>query len=372
VGAVSSSRRLVGAALIGAAVVVVLGVVVALLLTPVPARTEAHRPVGATLVRAAELAAHKSDSDQAIATLVNAAQPGCSAAVAKRGQVIWAGAGGLADLATKTPDTTSTRFDIASVSKQFTATAILMLQREGKLELSDPIAKYVSGLPAWGATITLDQLMHHTSRIPDYWVELDKEGIGFTQAASQQTTLNAIRREKKLSTATGFEYSNSNYVLLAAVVEKVSGMPLPTYLADHIFTPLGLKMVVAPTLVAPDVALSYDDDLQLQVGGWTAYGYSGIITTPSELARWGDQYRAGDIIRPDFAVGAVDEGNGVKYGAGIDILSNGRLTHSGRIGGYISDFTVSRDRQTVIAVMCNGHTSPRSGLVAALWKIWGS
>lgn len=361
---------MVRAALLGAGSVVVLGIVVAVLLAPLPTREAAARPVAATMDRAATLAANRADSDNAIATLVNAAQPGCSAAVAKRGQVIWAGAGGLADLATQTPDTTSTRFDIASVSKQFTATAILMLQRQGELALSDPIAKYVSGLPAWGATITLDQLMHHTSRIPDYWVELDKEGIGFTQPATQQTTLNAIRREKKLSSATGFEYSNSNYVLLAAVVEKVSGMSLPAYLADHIFTPLGLKMVVAPTLVAPDVALSYDDNLQLQVGGWTAYGYSGIITTPSDLARWGDQYRAGDIVQADFAVGAVDEGNGVKYGAGIDLLANGRLTHSGRIGGYVSDFTVSRDRETTIAVMCNGHTSPRAGLVAALWKIW--
>ena len=77
------------------------------------------------------------------------------------------------------PVTTDTRFDIASVSKQFTATAILMLQREGKLSLADPIANYVDGLPDWGASVTLDQLMHQTSRIPDYWVELDDIDIGF-------------------------------------------------------------------------------------------------------------------------------------------------------------------------------------------------
>jgi CubicO group peptidase (beta-lactamase class C family) len=359
-------------ALVGAGVVVAFGAILAVALSPLPTRDAADRPSGATVERAATLASNRAKSDQAIATLVKATRPGCSAAVAKHGQVVWAGAGGLADLATKTPDTTSTRFDIASVSMQFTATAILMLQRDGKLALSDPIAKYVSGLPAWGTTITLDQLMHHTSRIPDYWVELDKEGIGITQPASQQTTLNAIRREKKLSPGSGFEYSNSNYVLLAAVVEKVSGMPLPKYLAQRIFTPLGLAMVVAPTLKGPDVALSYDDNLKLQVGGWTAYGYSGIITTPSELARWGDQYRAGDIIRDDFEVGAVDQGTGVKYAAGINIEVNGDLSHSGRIEGYLTDFTVSKDRDTVIAVMCNGHTSNRAGLKAALWRVWGT
>jgi len=360
----------VGWAVGAAASVVVIGVVIAVVLAPNPARQAPHRPVALTAARTAALVANKAKSDQAVTTLVNATGPGCSAAVARHGRVVWAGAGGLADLATRAPDTTSTRFDMASVSKQFTATAILMLQRQGKLKLSDPIAKYVDGLPAWGATVTLDQLMHHTSHIPDYWVELGKVGIGFTQAADQQTTLNAIRREKKLSPGTGYEYSNTNYVLLAEVVGRVSGTPLPTYLADHIFTPLGLKMVVAPAIKAPDVALSYDDNVQLQQPGWTAYGYSGIITTPSELARWGDQYRAGDMIQDDFAVGAVDEGAGEKYAAGMDIQVNGGLNHTGRIGGYVTDFTISRDRETVIAVMCNGHTSPRWPLTDALWKIW--
>ena len=361
---------MVGWAVGAAASVVVIGVVIAVVLAPTPARQAAHRPVALTAARTAALVANKAKSDQAVTTLVNATGPGCSAAVARHGRVVWAGAAGLADLATRAPDTTSTRFDMASVSKQFTATAILMLQRQGKLKLSDPIAKYVDGLPAWGATVTLDQLMHHTSHIPDYWVELGKVGIGFTQAADQQTTLNAIRREKKLSPGTGYEYSNTNYVLLAEVAGRVSGTPLPTYLADHIFTPLGLKMVVAPAIKAPDVALSYDDNVQLQQPGWTAYGYSGIITTPSELARWGDQYRAGDIIQDDFAVGAVDEGAGEKYAAGMDIQVNGGLNHTGRIGGYVTDFTISRDRETVIAVMCNGHTSPRWPLTDALWKIW--
>lgn len=361
---------MVGWALGAAAAVVVLGVIVAVVLAPIPTRAAAHRPVAATVARGATLAANKAKSDQAVTTLVDATRPGCSAAVARLGRVVWAGAGGLADLATKTPDTTSTRFDIASLSKQFTATAILMLQREGKLKLSDPIATYVDGLPSWGATITLDQLMHHTSRIPDYWVQLDKEGIGFSQTADEQTTLNAIRREKKLDPGSGFEYSNSNYVLLAEVVGRVSGTPLPTYLTEHIFAPLDLKMVVAPTLKAPDVALSYDDNLQLQQPGWTAYGYSGIITTPSELARWGDQYRASEVIPADFTVGAVADGTGEKYAAGIYLQANGGLNHSGRIGGYITEFAVSHDRKTVIAVMCNGHRSNRWGLTDALWKIW--
>lgn len=358
-----SSGRLGTAAVVGIAVALLAGCAVA------PDRAAIGVPVTGTLARD-KLAEQSARSDQAVVELVPADHPGCSAAVAREGTVLWAGAGGLADMAAGTPDTIATRFDIASVSKQFTATAILMLQREGLLSVSDPISKYVDGLPSWGATITLDQLIHHTSRIPDYWVELDKIDIGFSDAADQQTTLNAIRREKKLSPGTGYEYSNSNYVLLAEVVGRVSGQALPGFLADRIFAPLGLDMVVAPTLHAPDIALSYDDNLNLQEAGWTSYGHTGIITTPSELARWGDQYRAGDIIKDDFAVGAVDEGAGELYAAGMDIEVDGDLNHTGRMGGYITDFTVSADRDTTIAVMCNGHTSNRFPLANALWAIW--
>ncbi len=309
-------------------------------------------------------------SDKTLAQLVPDQQPGCSAAVAKQGAVVWAGAAGLADLATGTPVSTATRFDIASISKQFTATAVLMLQRERLLSLADPIGAYVDDLPEWGETVTLDQLIHQTSRIPDYWVELDEVGIGFSQPADQETTVDAIRREDQLEPGAGFLYSNSNYVLLAEVVGRVSGQSLPDFLAKRIFAPLDLDMVLAPTLTGSDIALSYDDKLQLQTAGWTSYGHTGIITTPSELARWGDQYRAGDFIKEDYAIGAVDNGDGEQYAAGINIEADGDLSHTGRMGGYVSDFTVSADRGTVIAVMCNGHLSNRFPIAEALWAIW--
>jgi CubicO group peptidase (beta-lactamase class C family) len=309
-------------------------------------------------------------SDAAVVELIEAERPGCSAAVGVRGEVVWAGATGIADLTTGEPVTTETRFDMASVSKQFTATAILMLQREGALALADPVGTYVDGLPGWGRSVTLDQLMHHTSRVPDYWTVLDRDGIGFSDPADHTRILNAIRRLTSLETDAGYSYSNSNYVLLAEVVAKVSGQPLPEFLADRIFTPLGLDMELSPGLVADDVALSYDAEGGFQPPGWTAYGAIGIITTPSELVRWGDQYREGDIIGDDFAVGAVDEGTGEFYAAGIDIEADDRLNHNGRFGGYISTFTVSADRETTVVVMCNWHAAKRLELADALWAIW--
>lgn len=309
-------------------------------------------------------------SDEALAALVDPDRPGCSGAVGVRGEVVWAGAAGIADLTTGDPLTIETRFDMASVSKQFTATAILMLQRDGALSLADPIATHVDGLPAWGRSVTLDQLVHHTSRVPDYWSVLDEDGLGFSDPADHARILDAIRRLPRLEPGTGYSYSNSNYVLLAEVVDRVSGQPLPGFLAERIFAPLGLGMELVPGLVAPDVALSYDDDDREQPPGWTAYGAIGIITTPSELVRWGDQYRAGDIIDDDFAAGAADEGTGEFYAAGMDLEPDGRLNHNGRFGGYVSTFTVSADRETTIAVMCNGHAANRFGLADALWAIW--
>ena len=99
---------------------------------------------------------------------------------------------------------------------------------------------------------------------------------------------------------------------------------------------------------------------------------TGIITTPSELVRWGDQYRQGDLIQEDNLAGAVEEndGSGDYYAAGINIQPDGDLAHSGRMGGFISVFTVSADRQTVIAVACNGHLMNRTPINEALWDIW--
>jgi CubicO group peptidase (beta-lactamase class C family) len=309
-------------------------------------------------------------SDAALAQFVDPAKPGCSAAVAVHGTVVWAKARGMANLATGEQLTPTTRFDIASLTKQFTATAILMLQREGKLSLGDPISSYVPGLPSWGATITLDALMHHTSHIWDFWTELHAEGIDFGDSASEAVVVHAIARSNRLTPGSGYEYSNSNYVLLAEVVQKVSGEALPDYLSAHIFAPLGLAMTLTPGLQAPDVAISYDDNDKRIDSGWGAYGYSEIFTTSSELARWGDQYRESSIVLDDFKTGAVDNGKGGLYAAGINIQPGGSLRHDGRFGGNLTTFRVSPDRETTIVVLCNGHLDKRTELADELALLW--
>jgi CubicO group peptidase (beta-lactamase class C family) len=315
-------------------------------------------------------------SDALMAAMFDPAQPGCSAAVGVHGRVLWAGAVGTADLAKGSPLTTETRFDIASLTKQFTATAILMLQRQGAVSLSDPIGSYVPGLPSTVRSITLDALMHHTSHIPDYWVKLDEWGYGFTTPATQADALRAIAAVSRLDKGSGYLYSNSNYILLAEVISAVTGVPYAQYLDDAIFTPLGLDLEIDPVLQAPDVAVGYDDALQPTRNAWAFYGAFGTFTTPTELARWGDQYRDGGLVQNDFVAGAVDSGTageaseGRLYAAGMNINPDGSLRHDGRLGGFISAIKISPDRETTVVVMCNAHLADRSGLVDGLWAIW--
>jgi CubicO group peptidase (beta-lactamase class C family) len=317
-------------------------------------------------------------SDELLASALDASQPGCSAAVAVHGQVVWSSAVGTADLATGAPLTTATRFDVASLTKQFTATAVLILQREGRLSLGDSIASYVNGLPAWGATVTLDALMHHTSHVPDYWKKLGDWGYGFETPATQADAMRAIKAVSTLSAGEGYEYSNSNYILLAQVIESVTGQPYAQYVTETLFEPLDLAMQIDPVLQAADIAVSYDDANLPTRNAWAFYGAFGTFTTPTQLALWGDQYRESDVVGNDFVVGAVDSGEpgdvteGRVYAAGININADGSLRHDGRLGGFISTLKISPDRETSVAVACNGYLADRSGVVNGLWKIWVS
>lgn len=361
-------------ALSAVAAVVIVGLAGCALLDP--AVPPAQRSLGAVETDAQQLTKLSLQSDDLLATYLTDDAPGCSAAAGVRGEVLWAEAVGLADLSSRTPLTTDTRFDVASISKQFTATTILLLQREGLLALTDPVSRHLDGLPRWATDVTVAELMNHTARVPDFWVELEKAGIGFSDPADHGIVLAAIAREQELEPGEGYAYSNAHYVLLAAIVEAVTEQSFAEVVEQRIAGPLDLDLQIAPGLIAPDIATPFDTDGTVLRGGWTAYGHSGIVTTPTELARWGDQYRLGELVQADAVAGAVtvldDDGQpkDEQYAAGIRIEPDGSLYHLGRWGGYISDFTITPDRETVIAVACNGRDAPRFDLADGLREIW--
>ena len=230
----------------------------------------------------------------------NESEPGCSAAVARQGDVIWRGVRGLADLSSRTPITPGTVFDVASVSKQFTAAAVLLLRDAAKLRLDDPLAAHLPEFPAWSRKTTLVHLMHHTSGIPDYQRLLEDQGHELTERTTQQQAVRALAKVKDLDFPPGSDwaYSNSNYVLLAEVVRRVSGQPLGQYVRKQIFEPLDLNMVVAPAAHVPGKAVSYrgsSAQFEAVAYTWEQVGDGGIQTTPAELARWGDNYRTAEV-----------------------------------------------------------------------------
>jgi CubicO group peptidase (beta-lactamase class C family) len=347
------------------------------------APTGAAEPAGAEQDAASiqTLAKQAAASDAVLAALVADDAPGCSAALGRPGEPLWAGARGLADPAAGTPLSTATRFEVASVAKQFTAALVLALARDGLLRLDNPISAHVAGLPAWGRTVTIEELLHHTARLPDFWIELEAEGIGFSDPADQQTVLAAIRRVDAPLDGSGYAYANSHYVLLAAAVEGETGEPFAAAMQSRVLGPLGIAATVEPAAAAPDIAVGHEVGGVRLTAAWAVAGPVGIVTTPTELVRWAAQFEPGGLLADatvdtvDASAGATDSPDddrpGERYGAGIRIAADGTLFHAGRWGGSVSVFEVSADRTLAIAVTCNQRDAPRFELADALTEIWG-
>ncbi|WP_442931405.1 serine hydrolase domain-containing protein [Mycolicibacterium sp. 120320] len=319
-------------------------------------------------------------SQNVLAELVQEDQPGCTVAVGRNGDVVWTGVRGLANLETGAPITPDTVMDIGSTSKQFTATAILLLANQNKLNLTDPVSRYVPGLPAWADTVTVSQLIHHQSGIPDYTGLLEDDGIDFKTPTTQEQSVRRLSQVQSLTFPPGskFEYSNSNYLLLAEVVAKTSGVPLPQFLSTEVFQPLGLAMVMDPVGKVPLKAVSYEpgpSGLTIADSLWEQVGDGAIQTTPSELVRWADNYRTGSVggeqlLTAQLADSVETDIPGARYAAGIKEWNDGSLDHYGTWAGFHSGLHISKDRHTSLAVVCNADETAQDELMKRLWQIW--
>jgi CubicO group peptidase (beta-lactamase class C family) len=320
-------------------------------------------------------------SQHVLDAAIEAGAPGCSATVGVKGKVVWTGVRGVADISSGDPITTHTVFDIASVSKQFTATALLLLVDGGKLKLDDPLSRYLPEMPTWASTVTVGQLMHQTSGIPEYVGLLEAQGFQLADQTTEDQALRSLVGVPKVEFQPGsqFEYSNSNYLLLGEIIHRVAREPLPQFLSERIFQPLGLSMVVDPTGPIPDKAVPYEKGgkgYRATKSGWEQVGDGGIQTTPSQLVYWADNYRTGRVGGSNLLdaqlTGAVptEPGGADRYGAGIYLLGNGMLDHDGAWGGFVTAFRVSKDRTTSVAISCNTDEQDPEALADDLAKLW--
>jgi CubicO group peptidase (beta-lactamase class C family) len=341
----------------------------------------ALHPTTSTPATAANSALIKANSQRILEDAVKAGGPGCSAAVGSKGQVVWTGVLGVADLATGAEITPDTVFDIGSVSKQFTASAVLLLADAEQLTLDDPLSKFLPEFPKWAGTVTVTELIHQTSGIPEYEGLLGSQGFGFSDRTTQDQALQALAAVPKLNfnPGTQFAYSGSNYLLLGEIVHRISRWPLPQFLSANIFRPLDVGMVMDPVGQIPHKAVSYSggsEGYRVTSSAWEQIGDGAIQATPSQLVQWADNYRTGRVGGPKLLdaqlAGAVEIGPGVavRYGAGIYIKADGTLDHDGAWAGYVTAFHVSKDRLTSVAVSCNTDDQIPEALAESIGKLW--
>ena len=180
--------------------------------------------------------------DAIFADLSTPASPGCALGVYRDGKIIYSKGYGLANIEEDVHITPQTVFDVASISKQFTAASILLLQQQGKLRLDEDVRKYIPELPDYGKKITIRHMLNHTSGLRDYVELFLLAGLNSDNVTTDDDALGIITRQKALNLPPGSEwlYSNSGYFLLSLIVKRVSGKTLKEFAAENIFQPLGM------------------------------------------------------------------------------------------------------------------------------------
>lgn len=308
--------------------------------------------------------------------------PGVSVAVSQGGRTVYSRAFGAADIEHGDPATAQTPFHAASISKEFTALAIVMLAQEGKVDLNADIRRYLPYVPDFGATITVLDLLHHTSGLRDQWGLFTIAGIEGQSLRRQAQVVEMVRQQSALNFAPGteFSYCNTGFTLLAEIVKAASGQTLRQYTTTHIFQPLGMTHTVfydnARELV-PGRATSYAPGRggrpDLARMNFETVGATGLLTTADDLAIWGRELLHPKIISPALIAqmttpGRLKDGTPIAYGLGLmlsDNVGHVSIGHGGSDAGFRAMFLTFPKEDTVVAVLASGQ-APASDLADAV------
>ncbi|MES2873711.1 MAG: serine hydrolase domain-containing protein [Bacteroidota bacterium] len=297
-------------------------------------------------------------------------KPGCQLSISRNGVVIFTKAWGMANLERRLPVDTKSVFISASVAKQFTAAAILLLEQQNKLSLTNDIRSYIPSLPNYGTPISLNMLMHHTSGLRDWGEICDISGWQLPpKEYTNKYATELILRQKKLNNVPGevFTYSNSNYILLANVVETISGMTLNEFCKKHIFNPAKMGSTSWDHTIdnESNVAVPYKkkniDFYEIDLPKSATYGPGGLYTTTEDLLKWNEFYFSGTFGKPSLLskqlkVDTLRNGTTNPYGAGLYIGKEGKWTsvsHGGSSAGYRSHIETIPELKLSIAWLSN-------------------
>lgn len=305
--------------------------------------------------------------------------PSASVAVVTHGQLAYAQAYGLAKLQPPTRATPEMRYGIGSISKQFTAAAVLLLQQQGKLSLDDKVEKWVPGLTR-GNDVTLREVLSHTSGYQDFWPQ-DYVPPEMTRPVTSQAILDKwARRPLDFEPGTRWQYSNTNFVIAALAVEKASGVPFFQFVKTRILDPLGMTSAVdfdrlGPSSIEPVGYMRYGlGPLRPAVPtgpGWM-WGAGELAMTPRDLAKWDIAMIDQSLLSP-ASYGTLETtillNSGVSsgYGLGVDVgtLSGHRMIeHSGEVAGFTAENMVFPDDSAAVIVLTNQDAAPAAGAIA--------
>jgi CubicO group peptidase (beta-lactamase class C family) len=302
--------------------------------------------------------------------------PGCAVGVARAGQTVFSRAYGMADLEHDVPNEPGTIFEAGSVSKQFTAAAVVLLALEGKLSLDDDVRKYLPEVPQYERPVLIRHMLNHTSGLRDWGSVAGIAGWGRSaRAHTHAHVLDIVSRQSALNFPPGHEYSYSNtgFNLLAILVDRVTGMPFAEFTRQRMFEPLGMEHT------------SWRDDYTRIVKGRAAayrsrqngfatdraienvHGNGGLLTTVGDLLIWNENLETGRMGGPRFLelmheTGVLNSGRRIGYAAGLMVGERGgvpEVSHTGSTAGYRAFLARYPEQELSVALLCNiGSVNP--------------
>ena len=300
--------------------------------------------------------------------IANTGIPGASVAIVKDGRIAYLQAYGNARLESRVPAKPEMRYSVGSISKQFTAAAVLLLQEQGKLSLDDKVGRFLPTLTR-SNEVTIRQLLSHTSGYQDFWPQDYVPDFMLRPVTAEQIMDEWSRKPLDFDPGTKWQYSNTNYVIAGVIVEKVSGIPLLQFLEKRVFAPLAMNSVAN----VDQENLGEGDPL-----GYTRYGLGPLRPAPktgegwlfaagelamsaADLARWDISLIEQKLLKPtSYNQLATDvllkNGLGTQYGLGIIVRQKAEhrvLEHSGEVSGYTAQNVIFPDDRAAIAVLVN-------------------
>ena len=305
--------------------------------------------------------------------------PSASVAIVKDSQIVYVKAYGDARLEPRTPATPEMRYSIGSISKQFTAAAILLLQEQGKLSLDDKVAKFLPNLTR-AKEVTIRQLLSHTSGYQDYWPQDYVMPMMLQPVTAEKIMDLWARKPLDFEPGTKWQYSNTNYVIAGVIIEKAGGKSLLQFLSEKIFTPLRMKSVAN----IDQGKLGETDPV-----GYLRYALGPLRPAPKEGKGW--LFAAGELAMPArelalWDISIIDQkllkpssyrdletevllknGLGTRYALGLAVnteAGNRALSHGGEVSGFTAENIVFPDKRVAIVVLTNQDAAGASGAIA--------